>query len=156
VSLQTVLKQMFDNKQSICYTNDIAGNTWPRLFMSSIRNSLRTTVPDKQRLQHWGQQLRLALVGVGRLCLPSARGVYHPQLHSRVILGVALPPHANLDDVERRLWWRGLGLVERSGQLIAGADVTTAVQLRRMRHARALVTKQLRDAGIRGAVKRWE
>jgi hypothetical protein len=47
-------------------------------------------------------------------------------------------------------------LVERGGYTIAGADVTTAVQLRRMRHARALVTKQLRDAGIRGAVKRWE
>jgi hypothetical protein len=124
--------------------------------MSSIRNSFHTTISNKHRIHQWRQQLRLALVGIGRLCLPAARGVYHPHAHSRVVLGIALPPEANLDDLERKLWWRGLGLVERGGYTIAGADVTTAVQLRRMRHARALVTKQLRDAGIRGAVKRWE
>ena len=124
--------------------------------MRANKNSLRTTLVDKLRVEQWGRQLRLVLAGIGRLCLPSARGVYHPQSHSEVILGAALPPGTDLDAIERRLWWRGLGLVERNGQMIAGADVTTALQMRRMRHARALVTRQLRDAGIRGAVKRWE
>jgi hypothetical protein len=69
---------------------------------------------------------------------------------------VALPPQVNVDELSRRLWWRGLGLIERDGQVIAGADVTAAVQQRRLRRARWFVTQQLRDAGVRGAVKRWE
>lgn len=96
------------------------------------------------------------LVGMGRLCLPAARGVYHPQAQSVVVLGVALPPHADVDELAGRLWWRGLGLIERDGQVIAGADVTAAVQQRRLQRARRFVTQQLRDAGIRGPVKRWE
>ncbi len=122
--------------------------------MSAIRQSARRRARPQfathmQRLWH-------VLRGIGRLCLPAARGVYHPQQHSGVLLGVALPPDTDLDDVSRRLWWRGLGLVERDGRVIAGADVTAAVQQRRLRRARWFVTQQLRDAGVRGAVKRWE
>jgi hypothetical protein len=103
----------------------------------------------------WWNAIRLALIGVARLLGPGARGVYHPQPDSPLILGVALPPDAGVDDLQRRLWWRGLGVVECDGVLIAGADVTTAARQRRMRSARAFVTRQLRDAGVRGAVKRW-
>lgn len=95
-------------------------------------------------------------IGIGRLLMPAARGVYHPQSTSRVILGVALPADCDIDAVGRELWWRGLGLIERDGQIIAGADITAAVEQRRVRQARLFVTRQLRDAGIRGAVRRWE
>lgn len=105
--------------------------------------------------QAWQRALSLA-VGVGRLCTPAARGVYHPQQDSRVVLGVALRDDVDVDALERQLWWRGLGIVERDGHLIAGADITSAVQRRRVRSARTFVTRQLRDAGVRGAVKRWE
>ncbi|HEX6287855.1 MAG TPA: hypothetical protein VFZ66_01625 [Herpetosiphonaceae bacterium] len=107
-------------------------------------------------LNHWSQQALHILVGVGRLCTPSARGVYHPQSWSPVVLGVALPAGTDVDVLERRLWWRGLGLIERDGRVIAGADITAAVQQRRVRQARAFVTRQLRDAGVRGQVARWE
>lgn len=96
------------------------------------------------------------LVGTARLFTPAARGIYHPQAGSRVVLGVALPPGCDVDLIERELWWRGLGLIERDGRLVAGADITAAVAQRRVRQARAFVTRQLRDAGVRGAVKRWE
>ena len=99
--------------------------------------------------------LRLRLVGAGRLLLPGARGVYPPQPLSVVVLGAALPDDVDQDELLRQLWWRGLGIVERDGRLIAGADVTVAVSAKRLRHARAFVTRQLRDAGVRGAVKRW-
>jgi hypothetical protein len=104
----------------------------------------------------WMQQTLDLLIGVGRLCTPAARGVYHPQASSAVILGVALPAGTDVDVVARRLWWRGLGLIERDGRVIAGADITAAVQQRRVRQARAFVTRQLRDAGVRGQVTRWE
>lgn len=103
----------------------------------------------------WWTAIRLALAGVARLLGPGARGVYHPQPDSPIILGIALPPDADVDDLQRRLWWRGLGVIERDGVLIAGADVATAARQRRMRSARTFVTRQLRDAGVRGAVKRW-
>lgn len=97
-----------------------------------------------------------ALRGALRPLLPGARGVYHPQNDSPIILGVALPPDADLDALRRRLWWRGLGIVPRAGHWIAGADVTEAVARRRMRLARAFVSRQLRDAGVRGPIRRWE
>lgn len=96
------------------------------------------------------------LTGLGRLFTPAARGVYHPQPASRIVLGVALPPDADLDAIGRRLWWRGLGIVARDGQHVAGADITAAAEQRRARQARIFVTRQLRDAGVRGAVRRWE
>lgn len=124
-----------------------------------IRRSARTTehIPPTGRtwMQMW-QRFVTTCVGLGRLFSPAARGVYHPQVSSHTILGVALPPDTDLDAVSRRLWWRGLGIVVRGGQAIAGADITVAVQQRKVRRARAFVTKQLRDAGVRGAVKRWE
>ena len=96
------------------------------------------------------------VIGTSRVLLPGARGVYHPQPTSRVILGVALPAGCDADAIGRELWWRGLGLIERDGRLIAGADIDAAVAQRRVRQARAFVTRQLRDAGVRGAVRRWE
>ena len=96
------------------------------------------------------------LIGLSRLLTPAARGVYHPQSSSRIILGVMLTDESDLDAIGRELWWRGLGLVERDGQIVAGADITAAVEQRRTRQARAFVTRQLRDAGVRGAVRRWE
>lgn len=107
-------------------------------------------------VKQWGQYALHILIGVGRLCTSGARGVYHPQEHSPVVLGVALPAGTDLDVLERRLWWRGLGVIERDGRVIAGADITSAVQQRRVRQARTFVTRQLRDAGVRGAVTRWE
>lgn len=95
------------------------------------------------------------LVGMSRLFTPGARGVYHPQTSSRVVLGVALPAGSDADAIERELWWRGLGLIEREGRIVAGADITAAVEQRRVRQARAFVTRQLRDAGVRGVVRRW-
>lgn len=128
--------------------------------MSKRSNTVR---PGKQRrapleiaLRSAMAQSWQALVGLGRLFTPAARGVYHPQSHSRVILGVALHEASDVDAVERELWWRGLGLIERDGQLVAGADITAAVEQRRTRQARAFVTRQLRDAGVRGPVRRWE
>jgi hypothetical protein len=106
--------------------------------------------------QRWSRYALQLLIGVGRLCTPGARGVYHPQAHSPVILGVALPAGTNLDALSQRLWWRGLGVIERDGRIIAGADITIAVQQRRVRQARSFVTRQLRDAGVRGPVTRWE
>jgi hypothetical protein len=97
-----------------------------------------------------------ALLGGLRPFGPGARGVYHPQPMSQIVLGVALPLDADIDTVARQLWWRGLGIVEREGQIVAGADVTEAAVQRRMRAARAFVTRQLRDAGVRGPVRRWE
>lgn len=107
-------------------------------------------------VKEWSRQGLQLLIGAGRLCTPSARGVYHPQEHSLVVLGVALPPGTDLDAVSRRLWWRGLGLIERDGRFVAGADITIAVQQRRVRQARSFVTRQLRDAGVRGPITRWE
>lgn len=107
-------------------------------------------------VKHWSQHALHLLIGVGRLCTSGARGVYHPQEHSQVVLGVALPAGTDLDALSRRLWWRGLGLIERDGRFVAGADITSAVQQRRVRQARAFVTRQLRDAGVRGSVTRWE
>ncbi len=124
--------------------------------MSAIGDRRRKQAPGRGPGAKFGRRLWSLIVVLSRLCLPAARGVYHPQPDSRVVLGVALPPEADLDLLRRRLWWRGLGLVERDGQLIAGADVSRAVQLRRLRSARTFVTRQLRDAGVRGPVKRWE
>lgn len=107
-------------------------------------------------LKQWSQHALQLLIGVGRLCTPASRGVYHPQAHSPVVLGVALPAGTDLDALSRRLWWRGLGLIERDGRFVAGADITSAVQQRRVRQARAFVTRQLRDAGVRGPITRWE
>ena len=107
-------------------------------------------------VKHWSQYALHVLIGVGRLCTSGARGVYHPQEHSPVVLGVALSAGTDLDTLERRLWWRGLGVIERDGRVIAGADITSAVQQRRVRQARTFVTRQLRDAGVRGPVARWE
>ena len=123
--------------------------------MSAARQQRRPAVEPSLPRELW-RRLRLSLVGVGRLCLPGARGVYPPQPLSIVILGAAVPDDVDQDELMRHLWWRGLGLVERSGQLVAGADVTVAVRARRTRFARVFVTRQLRDAGVRGAVKRWE
>ncbi len=102
------------------------------------------------------QQTLHVLIGVGRLCTPAARGVYHPQASSPVVLGVELPAGTDVDALARRLWWRGLGLIERDSRYIAGADITAAVQQRRVRQARSFVTRQLRDAGVRGQITRWE
>lgn len=96
------------------------------------------------------------VIGVARLYTPQARGVFHPRDDSPIVLGVALTERADVDALAQQLWWRGLGLVERNGQVIAGADITLAVQRRRAKHARLFVTRQLRDAGVRGPVKRWE
>ncbi len=101
-------------------------------------------------------QARRLFMAVARLFMPAARGVYPPHSGSPVVLGIALPPEVDPDELARHLWWRGLGLVQRDGQTIAGADITAAVQMRRVRHAHRFVTRQLRDAGVRGPVKRWE
>jgi|GEM_PF-5539957 len=121
----------------------------------STRKQSKTerSIAGVQLLWHQAKQV---IIGIVRVCHPMARGVYHPQPHSPVILGIVLSPHVDVVALERELWWRGLGLVERNGQSIAGADITTAVQLRRVKQARMFVTKQLRDAGVRGPVKRWE
>ena len=124
--------------------------------MSAIRQPARKRAKPQSATHAYAARLWNTLRGIGRLCLPPARGVYHPQSHSAVLLGVALPPDADLGDVSCRLWWRGLGLVERNGRVIAGADVSAAVQQRHLQRARWFVTQQLRDAGVRGAVKRWE
>ena len=117
---------------------------------SRNRRPIPTTT---QRVLRW---LHGAISGTVRLFLPGARGVYPPHPDSLIVLGIALPADANIDDLSGRLWWRGLGIVERDRQVIAGADITAAVQTRRVRQARQFVIKQLRDAGIRGAVTRWE
>lgn len=117
---------------------------------SRNRRSIPTTT---QRVLRW---LRGAISGTVRLFLPGARGVYPPHPDSLIVLGIALPADADIDDLSGRLWWRGLGIVERNRHVIAGADITAAVQNRRVRQARQFVIKQLRDAGIRGAVTRWE
>ncbi len=114
------------------------------------------TSAGRATVHGWLRRARRGLIGVLRLWGPGARSVYHPQPLSRVVLGVALPPETDIDAVMRRLWWRGLGVVERNGHIVAGADVTEAVERRRMRAARAFVTRQLRDAGVRGPVRRWE
>lgn len=114
------------------------------------RSPLETTIRSAAA-QSWQK-----LISLGRLFTPAARGVYHPQPHSPVILGVALGDASDIDAVADELWWRGLGLVERDGQLVAGADITAAVAQRRVRQARTFVTRQLRDAGVRGPVRRWE
>jgi hypothetical protein len=101
-------------------------------------------------------QVRRLCMAVARLFMPAARGVYPPHSGSPVVLGIALPPEDDPDELARHLWWRGLGLVQRDGQTIAGADITAAVRMRRVRHAHRFVTRQLRDAGVRGPVKRWE
>lgn len=100
--------------------------------------------------------VRNAISGTIRLFTPSARGVYPPHVDSLIVLGVALPSDADADELARHLWWRGLGIIERDRQTIAGADITVAVENRRVRQARQFVIKQLRDAGVRGAVMRWE
>lgn len=114
--------------------------------------TIRSGAPVRRWLMHGWRTLRSAL----RPLAPGARGVYHPQPDSAIVLGVALPPDADLAALRRRLWWRGLGVVPRAGHWIAGADVTEAVAQRRMRAARTFVTRQLRDAGVRGPVRRWE
>lgn len=126
------------------------------------RRSSTVRVPKSRYAYLWTiTQLAAArgwqmLIGMGRLFTPAARGVYHPQTSSRVILGVALSTGSDLDAIGRELWWRGLGLVEREGRIVAGADITAAVEQRRVRQARMFVTRQLRDAGVRGTVRRWE
>lgn len=107
-------------------------------------------------MRYWSAQLWEMIVGVAQVCSPLARGVFHPGPDSARVLGVALPPNADLPDLERRLWWRGLGIVQRNGLMIAGADVTQAVADRRTTQARRFVTHQLRAAGIRGPVKRYD
>lgn len=128
--------------------------------MSKRSNVARTAAPRDADWASLGRALAdrawLVLRGLSRLFTPAARGVYHPQASSRVILGVALPRDSDLDAIGRALWWRGLGLIERDGQIIAGADITAAVEQRRVRQARVFVTRQLRDAGVRGALRRWE
>lgn len=94
--------------------------------------------------------------GALRVFGSGARGVYAPQEASRIVLGVALSPDTDLDWLGRQLWWRGLGLVQRGGEIVAGADVTAAIEMRRAKQARAFVTRQLRDAGVRGPIRRWE
>lgn len=116
----------------------------------------RPSKRSESSIAYWLTQAKHRLIGMARLFMPRARGVYHPQPHSAVILGVLLPHDADLDAIEAQLWWRGLGVVRRGRDLIAGADVTTAAQHRRLKHARKFVTQQLRDAGVRGPVKRWE
>ncbi len=102
-----------------------------------------------------GQAPRL-LLAVARLFTPAARGVYPPHIDSPVIIGVVLAPDVDPDETARRLWWRGLGIVQRDGQIIAGADITAAVYQHRVRKAHQFVTKQLRSAGVRGRIRRWE
>jgi hypothetical protein len=113
----------------------------------------RAAPATPQRVVRW---LRSVLAGIGRLFTPGARGVYPPHRDSLIVLGVALPHNTDIDDLARRLWWRGLGVVERERHVIVGADITAAVQKRRVRQARQFVIKQLRNAGVRGVVKRWE
>lgn len=107
-------------------------------------------------VQYWAVEAWQAIVGVALVCSPKARGVFHPQPDSLIVLGVALPPDVDRANLERRLWWRGLGIVQREGLVIAGADVTQAVADRRTTQARQFVTRQLRGAGMRGAVKRYD
>lgn len=114
------------------------------------RRSNQTLV---QRVWHWTLGV---LAGTARLFTPGARGVYPPHSNSLIVLGVALPPDADKDELGRRLWWRGLGIIERDRHLIAGADITAAVHKRRVRQARQFVIKQLRNAGVRGTVTRWD
>ncbi len=102
-----------------------------------------------------GRAWRLA-IAVARLFLPAARGVYPPHTNSPIVLGIALSSDTDPDEVSRLLWWRGLGLIQRDGQIVAGADVTAAVRMHRVRPAHEFVARQLRDAGIRGRIKRWE
>ena len=102
-----------------------------------------------------GQAWRF-VVAIIRLFLPAARGVYPPHSNSPIVLGIALSSDTDPNDVSRQLWWRGLGLVQRDGQIVAGADVTAAVRMHRVRPAHEFVARQLRDAGIRGRIKRWE
>lgn len=99
------------------------------------------TAEARAHVRGWLRRARGILIGALRLWMPGARNVYHPGPLSRVVLGVALPPAAEIDALTRRLWWRGLGIVERDGHIIAGADVTEAVERRRMRAARAFVTR---------------
>jgi hypothetical protein len=127
-----------------------------RALEQSTRKGTKAAPSKRALLKRWSQQALHVAIGVARLCTPAARGVYHPQPHCAVILGVALPAGTNIDVLERRLWWRGLGLIERDGRVVAGADITSAVQQRRVRQARTFVTRQLRDAGVRGPVTRWE
>ncbi len=96
------------------------------------------------------------VAGAARLFTPGARGVYPPHSNSLIVLGVALPPGTDQDELGKRLWWRGLGVIERDRHLIAGADITAAVHKRRVRQARQFVIKQLRNAGVRGTVSRWD
>ncbi len=149
------MEQVFDRQCGSCYTLGIQ-SYMARCRMGAIRGGRSKQGPGWWLRGKYGRAVWSLMVGISRLCLPAARGVYHPQPHSRVVLGVALPPEADPDTVGARLWWRGLGLVERDGKLIAGADVSAAVQARRLRVARTFVTRQLRDAGVRGPVKRWE
>jgi hypothetical protein len=106
-----------------------------------------------QRTGHW---MLSVLAGAARLFTPGARGVYPPHSNSLIVLGVALPPGVDKDELGRRLWWRGLGIIERDRHAIAGADITAAVHKRRVRQARQFVIKQLRNAGVRGTVSRWD
>ena len=103
----------------------------------------------------WGWTLGV-LAGAARLFTPGARGVYPPHSNSLIVLGVALPSGTDKDELGKRLWWRGLGVIERDRHLIAGADITAAVHKRRVRQARQFVIKQLRNAGVRGTVSRWD
>lgn len=96
------------------------------------------------------------LAGAARLFTPGARGVYPPHSNSLIVLGVMLPRGTDKDALSSRLWWRGLGIIERDRHLIAGADITVAVHKRRVRQARQFVIKQLRNAGVRGVVTRWD
>ncbi len=113
----------------------------------------RPTPTITQRFLRW---LRGAISGTVRLFMPGARGVYPPHPDSLIVLGIALPADTDIDDISSRLWWRGLGVVERDRQVIVGADITAAVQKRHVRQARQFVIKQLRDAGVRRTVTRWE
>ncbi len=106
-----------------------------------------------QRTGHW---MLGVLAGAARLFTPGARGVYPPHSNSVIVLGVALPSGVDKDELGRRLWWRGLGIIERDRHSIAGADITAAVHKRRVRQARQFVIKQLRNAGVRGTVSRWD
>lgn len=113
----------------------------------------RTNPSSMQRAWHW---MLGVLASAARLFTPGARGVYPPHSNSVIVLGVALPPDADVDQLGQRLWWRGLGIIERDRHLIAGADITAAVHKRRVRQARQFVIKQLRNAGVRGTVSRWD
>jgi hypothetical protein len=139
-----------DNHQALCYTTRRKETTMAR------QSSNRSTRKQQSSISQLIKQMPNLLLALARLFTPSSRGVYPPHDDSLVVIGIPLASDADPDEVARRLWWRGLGLVERDGEIVAGADITASVYAHRVRQAHKFVSKQLRSAGVRGRIRRWE